>query len=231
MKTLVGWLVFSFVFVIVGSYTWMHLRHSMLAQRLQLPQSEQPGQENPPSYAEEQEARGIVTIHGPLLDYITRDGTAKAARIETLRYVPPKPGAASPVDKALPVGKTAGGTITILQQTFPVRAALQVPFEVPPHATSPQLHGHYHSSLKQAAQTGDGDADVEFLVLNEPQYAAFLNGRPAEATFFADAAHDQEVNAILPPTLDRPAQYHLIFRNHSGNRGKKVVQADFRVDF
>jgi hypothetical protein len=36
---------------------------------------------------------------------------------------------------------------------------------------------------------------------------------------------------LLPATLDRPAQYYLVFRNSTRAAGKKVVQADFRVDF
>ena len=57
-----------------------------------------------------------------------------------------------------------------------------------------------------------------------------MNGQPSEPLFAADATHDQEVNASLPPTLNKPVKYHLIFVN--GSRGtKKVVQPDFRIDF
>jgi hypothetical protein len=35
----------------------------------------------------------------------------------------------------------------------------------------------------------------------------------------------------LPATLDRPVQYYLVFRNSSSSAAKKVVQADFQVDF
>ena len=77
--------------------------------------------------------------------------------------------------------------------------------------------------------TSDTDADVEFHVLNDEEFSNFLNGKPSEALFSADATHNQEVNASLPPTLNHPATYHLVFLNES--RKKKVVQADFRVDF
>ncbi len=43
--------------------------------------------------------------------------------------------------------------------------------------------------------------------------------------------HCQEVNTYLPPTFAQPARYYLVFRNNSRANGKKLVQADFRVDF
>jgi len=223
VKTLVGWLVFSFVFVVVGSYTWMHLRHAALAPPYQLPQ-----QESAPSYTEEQEARGIVTIHGPLLDYMARDGTAK---IETLQFVAPKARTTGAMNKPPAIGAAAASTIKILEQTFVVRTAVQLPFEIPAHTASPKLCGNYQSFWKPGTSARTADADVELLLLNEQQYSAFLNGRPGEATFAAEDAVNQEVNAFLPPTLDRPAEYHLIFRNNSSQLGKKLVQADFQIDF
>jgi hypothetical protein len=31
--------------------------------------------------------------------------------------------------------------------------------------------------------------------------------------------------------MDKPVQYYLVFRNSSASAAKKVVQADFQVDF
>ena len=117
-----------------------------------------------------------------------------------------------------------------MRKTFGVATIVDVPFELPAHASTPQLRGTYRSFLLDA-ESGDATADVEFLLLNQRQYGDFLNGRPAEALFSADGAHDQEVNTSMPPTLDQPGKYYLVFRNNSSGGEKKVVQADFRVDF
>ena len=52
-----------------------------------------------------------------------------------------------------------------------------------------------------------------------------------EAVFSSEAGPNQEVNTALPPTLDEPATYYLVFRNNARSIEKKVVQADFRIDF
>jgi hypothetical protein len=72
---------------------------------------------------------------------------------------------------------------------------------------------------------------VEFLLLNETQYDAFLTGHPSDALFPADESHYQEVNVSIPPTFGQPAKYYLVFRNNAGGKAKKFVQADFRIDF
>ncbi len=129
-------------------------------------------------------------------------------------------------------GSVVGTSNAILHQTFGVAGIVNMPFEVPAHASNPQLHGTYRSFMKQAGmETDESAADVEFLLLNEQQYGAFLEGKPAEAMFSAEDTHNQEVNAGLPPTLNEPAKYHLVFRNNSRGKAKKVVQADFRMDF
>ena len=74
-------------------------------------------------------------------------------------------------------------------------------------------------------------SDIEFLVVTDEEYRNLLGGKPSDAIFSADAAHDQEVNVNLPPTLDKPVTYHLVFRNDVRGAQKKVVQADFRIDY
>lgn len=233
MKTLFGLLVVSFVLMLGGSYAWRHMRHTALKTITVSAPAPQQEQEDPPSYAEEQEARGVVTIHGPLMDYVAR---SQEPQVETPQDAPPTPKVSRAASKSVAGGSVtrgtvAGGTFTILQQTFQVRKVVQVPFEVPARSASPRLYGNYHSSLKQGTQASDTDADVEFLVLNDQQFRAFLNGSSGETTFSADDAHDQQVNVSLPPTFDKSAQYHLIFRNNSKTARSKTVQADFRIDF
>jgi len=67
--------------------------------------------------------------------------------------------------------------------------------------------------------------------MNQQQYTDLLNKRPADALFSAEGAHDQEVNFTLPPTIDKPVKYYLVFENGSAGAAKVAVQADFRVDY
>ena len=127
-----------------------------------------------------------------------------------------------------PVGTHAA----VVHKTFAVTSSAQFLFEVPPHAASPQLHGTYHSFPKNsAAQFGDESGDIDLLLMNDQQYTDFLSGRPADVFYSVDSSHDQDVSLGLPATQDLPVRYYLVFRNNPNNPGKKVVQADFRVDF
>jgi hypothetical protein len=176
------------------------------------------------TYAEVREAQKSVTLAGPMADYMSRQEPSK---VESLPPISRKASASDHVG-----GSPVGTSNAILHQTFKVAGIVNLPFEVPAHAANPQLRGTYQSFVKHAGtQSSDTAADVEFLLLNEQQYGDFLNGRSGEAVFSAEDAHNQEVNTGLPPTLDQPAKYYLIFRNNSHDAGKKVVQADFRIDF
>lgn len=146
--------------------------------------------------------------------------------METLEATPAQPVASDHVG-----GSVVGSSLRILHQTFRVHSTAQVTFVVPAHAATPRLRGTYESFFRQAGQESDTDAEIELLVLNEQQFADFLNKRSGEATFSADDAHAQEVNTSLPPTLAQPEKYHLIFRNNSRGPEKKFVQADFRMEF
>jgi hypothetical protein len=127
-----------------------------------------------------------------------------------------------------PVGTTA----TIVHKTFAVTSTAKFLFEVPAHAASPQLHGTYHSSANNSgAQSGDENGNIDLLLINEQQYADFLNGNPADVVYSVDSSHDQDVSLGLPATLNQPVRYYLVFRNSSSRPGKKVVKANFQVDF
>jgi len=143
---------------------------------------------------------------------------------------PARPWKPHPSDHVAP--SPVGTSTTIVHNTFSVISTAKFPFEVPPHAASPQLHGTYHSSAKNSgAQSGGENGDIDLLLINEQQYADFLNGNPADVVYSVDSSHDQDVSLGLPATLDHPVRYYLVFRNSSSKAGKKVVQADFRVDF
>ncbi len=125
-----------------------------------------------------------------------------------------------------------GSTQTILHKTFSVTASVKFPFEIPAHAVRPQLHGTYRSFVQQASvQSNDDAANVDFLLLNEDQYADFSRGQSGDTLFSVDSSHNQDVNFDLPATQDQPRKYYLVFRSSPGGAAKKVVDADFTVDF
>ena len=189
----------------------------------------------PPNYAEAQEAQKLVSMAGPLADYMAHhQGSSQSpeadwqgeAQVETLQDRPARTVVAS--DHV--GGSVVGSSMGIVHQTFRVHSTVQVTFVVPAHAATPRLRGSYESFFKQAGDE-DSDAEVEFLVLNEQQFADFLNKRAGGATFSANDAHAQEVNTSLPPTANQPEKYHLIFRNSTRGPERKFVQADFRMEF
>jgi hypothetical protein len=127
-----------------------------------------------------------------------------------------------------------GSSKTLLDKTFNVENIVNLPFDLPAHASTPNLRGNYRAFLTHNGhqQTlSDDDAMVEFMVLNQQQFIDLLDGRPVDAVFSADAASNGEVNFTMPPTFAQPAKYYIVFRNGSRATGKKVVQADFRIDF
>jgi hypothetical protein len=234
MRTLFSSLVMALVLVLAASYAWTHMRQVSLVAPAAVPAKDQ---STPPTYAEAQEAQKLVTLSGPLADYMahqegsSKEGSSQSpqaeSQVETLEDTPARPVASDHVG-----GSVVGSSVRILNRTFRVRSAVQVAFEVPAHAATPTLRGTYQSFFKQAGrQDSDTDAEIELLVLDEQQFADFLKQRGGEETFSADDAHAQEVNTSLPPTLNQPEKYHLIFRNNSRGPERKFVQANFRMEF
>jgi hypothetical protein len=230
MKTMFGWLVVSFVLVLGGSYAWVHRNH--VAEAVAAPPVAPPPATIPTDYEEAKAARQAAPIAGPLADYMSHDQSSLVQPLDPVQSAPAARPASHSVSASdhVVAGSPVGTSREILHQTFGVAKAVSLAFEVPAHASNPQLRGTYQSFVKQA-DGGSANAEIEFLVLNEPQYADFVEGHAVEAVFSADDSDSQEVNTNLPPTIDKPAKYYLIFRNNSRAAGKKLVQADFRVDF
>jgi hypothetical protein len=226
MRSLFGNLVILCVIIAGGLYSWNHLHREASPSAVPKQALDPIAQ---PRYDEARQAQEAVKFAGPLAAYMEKaenDAESKLG-IETLQPASQTPNPAEHVG-----GSVVGSSRPILQTTFRVRAAVQVPFEVPAHAATPHLIGAYQSFLKQpAAESREEDGNIEFLVLNEEQYSAFLDKRTGEAVFAADDADQQSVNTSLPPTLNQPQKYHLIFRNNSKRPQKKFVQADFRMEF
>jgi hypothetical protein len=223
MKRLLGWLVACFIFVWAGSYLWT-LRHHAVAVVAARGDSVAPVSEQPlPTYAEVRQAQEMVKITGPMADYVLDEKSSPVT-------APPVSREAAAPTAADRVGNSPVGTsITVLPKSFVVATMVNWPFEVPAHAANPQLRGTYRAFLKYGDALSPDPADVDLLLLNERQYAELIAGHPGDAILSAPSS--QEVATALPPTLDQPAIYHLVFRNNSGKAAKKVVRADFRIDF
>lgn len=226
MRSLFGFAVLTVITLLLGYFTWVHLKQSADSVELQ-PEvgrqaiaAAQQARNPEDTYTMVQGDREAVNLVSPMA-ILMKDGS----KVETV----------APVYKATEsdhVGDSVVGTSSkVLHQTFKVAGAVNVPFEVPAHAYSPQLHGTFRSFIQAGKALTNAPGDVEFLLLTDSQYSAFLEGHPSDSVFSADATHYQEVNANLPPTLNQPMKYHLMFRNVSTKTGTKVVQAEFEMNF
>lgn len=238
MRQWFGWLVTSCVFVVLASLVWVYMRDvaapAPFPEKLQTESA--PAASEPANYEEAQEAHEMVTITGPMAQYVAKQqagwdaglgatgDTAPEERRSGHPAIAVKPNIlrGEAVNPDSPVGTTS----TVVHQSFGVVWAVNVPFELPPHAANPQLRGTYHASMRGGAD----QAKVGFLVLDEQEYEKLVSGRSSNALFAAEPACDQEVNFGLPPTRDAPVRYHLVFRN-AARSPQKTVAADFRVDF
>jgi hypothetical protein len=139
-----------------------------------------------------------------------------------------------PAEEMLPMDRVApspvGTNQSILHKTFTVKSTATFPFEIPPHAVRPHLHGIFESFVREVHGESDDSANVDFLIVNADQYADLASNRPSEALFSVEASHNQSVNVDLPASLDQPVKYYLVFRNPGKGPGK-VVEADFHIDF
>jgi hypothetical protein len=122
-------------------------------------------------------------------------------------------------------------TLPVLAKTFTLKSSETFPFEIPAHSSQPHLHGIFQTFAGQAHGPSDDSANVDFVILNEEQRSEADADRPSEALFSVEASHNQSVNFDLPPSINQPVKYYLVFRNAQGSKSNKVVEANFRVDF
>jgi hypothetical protein len=178
------------------------------------------------TYDEARQAAELTEIRGPLADYLAKQqGGQKGQPVQPESASSSEPVSGSLTDEDR-VGDSPVGTSTpILHKTFSVTKAADLPFELPPHAATPQLCGSYRGFQKNGER-----AAVELMVMNESQYADLRAGKPANAEFSLDAAYNQEVNIGLPPTFSQGSKHYLVFRNASSH-GTVNVKADLRIDF
>ena len=220
MRSLFGFTLATVITLLLGYFTWIHVKQTADSVELQpelgrqaIEAAQQAG--NPEdTYTLAQGERETSTLVSPMATFLKG-----ITHLETV----------APHYKAIEsdhVGDSVVGTSNkVLHQTFNVVGAVDVPFEVPAHAYNPQLHGTFRSFIQAGGSPTTAPGDVEFLLLSDAQYSALMQGQPSDMVFSADATHDQEVNANLPPSLNRPVKYHMIFRNVSPKTGTRVVQA------
>ncbi len=227
MRGLIGLLVGSVIILFLGYSGWMHLHHSADFVEIRAEPIKEQVRKATSTYSERQPANDAAnesrTVDGPLARFMNHKDSDEVETIEAHFY---GPTASDHVG-----GSVVGTSNNVLHQTFAVAKTVDLPFEVPAHAYSPQLHGSFRSFIQAGGAPTTAPGDVEFLLLNDQQYSDLLAGHPGDAIFSSDAAHDQEVNANLPPTLNAPVKYHLIFRNAAPKTGKRVVHAEFQIDF
>ena len=217
MRTALAWLVFAGLAIAAFVHYGAHLTKLTQVVAAQQPQA---ASSTP---APGQDSGKMITMAGPPAQWMQNQKPDQAP--EERRVGKPHPSdhiAASPV----------GTSSAIIRKTFAVSAPAKFSFEVPAHGASPQLHGTFRSFVRQGGiQSSDESADVDLLLMNGEQFAGFLRGQPADTVYSVDSSHDQDVSLGLPATMDHPVQYYLVFRNSSSSAAKKIVQADFRVDF
>jgi hypothetical protein len=141
------------------------------------------------------------------------------------------PEPAKPAVRTERIASLAGTSQTVLQKTFTLNSSTTFPFEIPAHATQPHLHGLFESYASKPHGPSDNTANIEFMILNQEQQDAVEANRASDALFSADASHNQAVNLDLPPSMNQPVKYFLVFKNPDGVKTSKAVNANFRVDF
>lgn len=224
MRAIAGLLVSTLILTVLVGFTWMHFKRTADSVELKAGPLIEQARKAQQASSERQDSQS-VSLAGPLAQYMAKQDGAKSdsEKIETITYIP--------VESDHVGGSVVGSSVAILKNKFRLASVVDVPFEVPAHAAMPQLHGAFRSFIQPDGKpSSDTHADVDFRLLNEEEFSEFVHGQPGEALFSADETHDQEVNATLPPTLNKPVKYHLVFVNDS-RATKKVVQPDFRVDF
>jgi hypothetical protein len=224
MKSALAWLVVvGMVIAVFVHYGQSVSRTNLFAARAPQPQETATETTAAPVPEPSPENQKMATMVGPLAQWMEDGNAAKSVSQE--RHV----GKPHPSDHIAP--SPVGTSNVVAHKTFLLSNAVNFPFEIPPHAVNAQLRGSYRSFVaQQRVQTSDEGADVAFLLMNEQQYATFIKGGSPDVLLNLDPSHSQDVNFGLPASRELPVKYYLVFRNDP-REGKKIVEADFKVDF
>jgi len=231
------WIAVSGAVIAPSAYYGKHFlkpKQLQVVQRLQEADSTPHEKESTP--AASQDAEQMVIVVGPLAQWMQNGKPQQQDKPESAPEIHGQAGAAEDhgPHKVYAgdhiVQSTLNTTGVVVQKTLSVATEQNVPFEIPPHVVSPQLHGRYKSFVQQqGSRASNASANIDFLLMNQQQYSDFVDGRPAGALFSVDASHDQAVNLGLPPSMDQPMKYYLVFRGSKS--GERTVEANFKIDF
>ncbi len=120
-----------------------------------------------------------------------------------------------------------------LHKTFSLQKYESFELQVPPHCLRPRLHGNFKSFRygEQGNRTSDDAASIDVLLLDEPQFNAFVQGPSNETIRSVPAAYERQIDWALPSSFDNSQKYYLVFVNSTGKPKTKVVEADMTLGF
>ncbi len=186
MKTL-------FVFLLLAAIAWggfTYYRNRSSQPKVQAAEEPQPSPEAEAQPQQQDPIQAPVVV-SPLQSFMQKANPFH----KTPEPAPPREPSPSDHIAPSPVGTSAA----IVRKTFSVISAAKFPFEVPPHAASPQLKGSYRSFVQQSGgESSDEGADMDLLLMNDQQYADFLHGGTPDVIYSVDSSHDQDVSFGLP---------------------------------
>jgi hypothetical protein len=119
-----------------------------------------------------------------------------------------------------------------LHKTFKLASYEKFEFEVPAHIAAPRLQGSFKSSI--AGQSSDGFSNagnIDMLLMKPEEFEEFTHGRGGAPSYSIAGVHSQDVDYILPATLEEPQKYYLVFQNPAPKGPTKSVDADFTATF
>ncbi len=115
-----------------------------------------------------------------------------------------------------------------LHRSFAVKTFQFFEFEVPAHASRPELQGTFQAVATQ--QTSDGPS-VEVLLMNGEEFGRFINHRAGHAALSSSPSSGGEIYWKLQAPADKLQKYYLVFRNASEEQRPSIVDADFTASF
>jgi len=119
-----------------------------------------------------------------------------------------------------------------LHKNFKLTNYAKFEFEVPAHIAAPKLQGSFKSSLPGESDDGfSAAANIDMLLLKPEEFEAFTHGRGGAPSYSITGVHSQDVDYILPATMEEPQKYYLVFQNPSSKGPAKSVEADFTATF
>lgn len=142
----------------------------------------------------------------------------------------PSSGSPSLIDRTNYVSAVdASAPNHFLHRRFSVETYQFFEFEVPPHAVHPEVQGTIRSVATR--QNPDGGLSVELLLMNDQEFARFVNHRPVIATLSSHPSSGDEIYWQLKAPTGNPQKYYLVFRNSSKGHGPSMVDADSTASF